>query len=81
MTNKSRLNWPTSLYEPDLEHSTDNNSSLDPDDDFRLACRNVSDFFPQKSQDYSYPDDQTTRSDGDNDTDNDNVNNNDNGNI
>ena len=48
MTNKSRLNRPTSLHEPDLEHSTDNNSSLDPDDDFRLACRNVSDFFPQK---------------------------------
>ena len=49
MTNKSRLNWPTSLHEPDLEHSTDNNSSLDPGDNFRLACRNISDFFPQKS--------------------------------
>ena len=46
-----------------------------------LVETSVTSFHKNPSQDYSYPDDQTTRSDGDNDTDNDNVNNNDNGNI
>ena len=36
------------FYEPDLERSTDNNCSIDSDDDFGQGCRNVSHHYRQQ---------------------------------
>ena len=53
-------NWPISLYEPDVEHSSDNDYSLDSDDDFRSGCRtSVTTTDKCPSRDYAHPEDQT----------------------
>ena len=51
----SWLNWPISLYKPDLEQLTDCNSSLDSDDDFHQVVDN------SLSQNYPHLNDQTTQ--------------------
>ena len=37
------------IYEPALEHSTDNNYLPNSDDDIRLGCRNVSHYYLEQS--------------------------------
>ena len=56
-----RQNWPISLYEPDLEHSSDKNYSLDSGEDFAQVIEtSCTTSHNSPSHDFSHPVDQTT---------------------
>ena len=44
----SQLNWPVSIHKLNLVNLTDNNNSLDSDDDFHSGNWNVSDYYWQQ---------------------------------
>lgn len=55
-------NWPIGIHEQDLVHPTDNNSSLDLDDDStQVVETSVTTTDNSPTQDCTHADDQTTR--------------------